>query len=192
MNITYSTTDILIWGIGIIILISLFVIQRKLSRVTRQYERLQHEFLVANNSAIGLGKQVLLLEKKVYELTSNPHVDQTNNSANVSSTTAPFTVVSNDIVSNMGKSASERSNNSSNNSTANNTSHKTAVRSAAFNEEIDINSAMRNDLTTAVDDAVYEKSRQLLAQGHDIEDVIKQSGLSYSEVSLMKALVQKG
>lgn len=117
---------------------------RKSALLNKKIDRLQHDLLVANNTAIGMGQQLLSLEKKISSPNkTHPHT------AKYPGKQAKLTVVD------------------------------TIKSSDSIDQTVDTR-----------DDKVYEKSRQLLAQGYDIEEVIKQSGLSYSEVSLMKALAQ--
>ncbi len=148
---TSGIVEIAVVGTCLTSLGILWLHQRKLVRLQQRFERLQYELLVANNTSIGLGQQVLALEKKVYgkHATQTPsHNPSTNLQTNKhSSKITPLTVVDN-------------------------------------------TSAMASLGDTTPSDEVYQKSRQLLYKGVPIEDVVKQSGLSYSEVSLMKALAQ--
>ena len=112
----------------------------RLKHLQQQIDRLQHDFLVANSSAIGMGQQLMSLEKK-WQTPVQSHAPLATEKP------VKLTVVN------------------------------TPVSSGDTFEGMPSNE-------------VYETSRQLLAQGVDIHDVIKRSGLSYSEVSLMQSLVK--
>jgi hypothetical protein len=133
---------------GLFVLLLIWGSHRKSARVHKKLERLQHDLLVANSSAIGMGQQLLALEKKLHA--------QSNNAQTPASKKTPNSPIQLTVVDN-----------------------KTATQA--------VNSTADDEVS---DDAIYETSRQLLAQGVDIEEVIKRSGLSYSEVSLMQSLVK--
>ncbi|MFT5118914.1 MAG: hypothetical protein ACI9NY_002456 [Kiritimatiellia bacterium] len=137
----------MIFACGAVLALSiLWLSHRRTSALSRNMDRLQHDLRVANSSAIGMGQQLLCLEKKLHG--QKQKVQQiSQEKANEKS--VKLTVVD---------------------------KHQSSQR---FANDIDLPA-----------DAVYEKSRQLLAQGADIQEVIKQSGLSYSEVSLMKTLAR--
>ncbi len=145
-----SQQQLIIGGIGVVsvmVLSAFYINQRKTRRLSQKLERLQHDLLVANNSAIGMGQQLLSLEKKLFT-PQQPTVKKP--------TTNPSTV-------------------------------KTSRSQPANLTVVDNNIHSHDSIPS---DAVYEQSRQLLAQGNTIEEVSKQSGLSYSEVSLMKKMAQ--
>lgn len=140
-----ANENITVLGLMVFLIITcltaVVLLRRKTRLLHQQLERLQYDFLVANRSAIGMGQQILALEKQLYQPQQH-----SNDTKSVRHTRKPETV-----------------------------GNLSLVRDNASHDD------SKND--------VYEKSRQLLAQGHDIQQVIKASGLSYSEVSLMKALV---
>jgi hypothetical protein len=138
---------ILTAGLSIILLI--WLSHRKSARLYKKLERLQHDLLVANSSSIGMGQQLLALEKKLHTQANKSSIAPPKNTSN-----SPIQL--------------------------------TVVENKTINEPVD------NTVDDVPDDAIYETSRQLLAQGVGIEEVIKRSGLSYSEVSLMQSLVKKG
>lgn len=136
-----------LWGgLSLLLCLALYKMYRRSVHLKEQIERLQNDHRVANSSLIGMGQQILALEKR---LPATP-----------SSFEKPvkLTVVEN------------------------------PPNQQTSQTDISVNSGYAN--TTESTDNAYETSRQLLAQGADIEEVIKRSGLSYSEVSLMKSLVK--
>jgi hypothetical protein len=92
----------------------------------------------------------------------------------------------NDITSNDRYKNPDKAMNSTVNSTVNSALNSTVNR--LTNLSLVNNDIVPND--ELPDDKAYEKTRQLLSQGVDIPEVVKQSGLSFSEVSLMQKLVR--
>jgi hypothetical protein len=143
LGITEAQLLPMIFACGAILTLSiLWVSHRKAIALTRKMDRLQHDLRVANSSAIGMGQQLLCLEKQLH--SQQQEIKQSSKEKSVK---------------------------------------LTVVDKHQSSQSLDTD----NELPA---DAVYEKSRQLLAQGVDIKEVIKQSGLSYSEVSLMKTLAR--
>ncbi len=145
----------LLWWLG----------QRRTRALKQHIERLQHDFSVSHNSAIGMGQKILALEKQLLKdstrkNTMNAHNNLEQYAENVDNTKY------------QPKQAS--------------------VKSTAKLSVVSNNVSLENLQNAAEDDpdqdAAYALSKQLLAQGHTIEEVINRSGLSYSEVSLMKSL----
>jgi hypothetical protein len=157
-----TSADQLVYGLmaslGIFVMLLLWFTHRKTVNLHKKMERLQRDLLVSNHSAIGMGQQLLSLEKQLQKARTPPYTQQSTPASTVAST-AEKTVLT--VVS---------STPSINNASAN---HHAPLFTDDDNEDV-----------------IYEKSRKLLAQGYDIQEVIKQSGLSYSEVSLMKALTK--
>lgn len=128
---------------------------KKAISLQKKLERLQHDLLVANSSAIGMGQKLLALEKQLY---SEGAVNPANST----------------LDRNVGAERIEPTDKKV---------HLKVIDNTTLNQA----SSHPNDLPN---DAVYEQTRLLLAQGIDIQEVIKRSGLSYSEVSLMQSLVK--
>jgi hypothetical protein len=148
LGITEARLLSMIFACGAVLALSIvWLSHRKTNALTRKMDRLQHDLRVANSSAIGMGQQLLSLEKKLHsqkQAAQKQDIQQTAKEKSVK-----LTVV----------------------------------------DKHQASQSLAND-TDLPADAVYEKSRQLLAQGVDIKEVIKQSGLSHSEVSLMKTLAR--
>ncbi|MGH1485016.1 MAG: DUF2802 domain-containing protein [Cellvibrionaceae bacterium] len=138
-------SDTLIVGIALIAcVVSFFSLLRshqKARNLFNKLQRLEHDLKIANNSAIGMGQQLISLEK---QLKQQPVVNQAEAMALVKE--------------------------------AENIATKEALIEAPVN-----NSGSDNP-------SVYDRARQLLHHEQDINKVAKQCGLSYAEVSLLKAL----
>lgn len=142
LGLEYSTTVAAIAvTVGLLLVLLLWQSRRRMNRLQQQLARVQHDLLVANSSAIGMGQQLLALEKK-------GQVSRKKSVPLAAEKPVKLTVVD------------------------------TPVHPSA------------HTYSSMPSNEIYETSRQLLAEGVDIEEVIKRSGLSYSEVSLMKSLVR--
>jgi hypothetical protein len=186
-------TEIPLFYVGIFIagalgFIVLLINQRKSKKLATQLEKLQKDLMVANSTTIGMGQKLIHLEKqlqaKYQETKDQPTINQKPSKSSLDNEqyknqkTQPVDVPEQeDIhVSNVfakqtkfAQHTQKKNNNSSNLSLVNN------------------DFLQRDQLPS---DEAYETSRQLLSQGVDIPEIVKQSGLSFSEVSLMKKLAQ--
>lgn len=136
----------LLWGgLSLLLCLALYTMHRHSMHLKGQIQRLQNDHRVANSSLIGMGQQILALEKRLLPTPSSFEKPKLTVVENPSSQHARYTNIS----------PSDTHTNTANNA-----------------------------------DNAYETSRQLFAQGAEIEEVIKRSGLSYSEVSLIKSLVK--
>jgi hypothetical protein len=197
-----NLTEIPLFYVGIIIAGALVLIvfllnQRKSKKLATQLEKLQKDLMVANSTTIGMGQKLIHLEKQLQaneqDTRNQPTINQPaiNQKSNQKSSensldnaqykrqkTQPVDVseqedipVSNVFAKQIKPvlSVQQKNDNSSNLSLVNN------------------DFLQRDQLPS---DEAYEKSRQLLSQGVDIPEIVKQSGLSFSEVALMKKLAQ--
>jgi hypothetical protein len=197
-----NLTEIPLFYVGIIIAGALVLIvfllnQRKSKKLATQLEKLQKDLMVANSTTIGMGQKLIHLEKQLQaneqDTRNQPTINQPaiNQKSNQKSSensldnaqykrqkTQPVDVseqedipVSNVFVKQTKPilNVQQKNDNSSNLSLVNN------------------DFLQRDQLPS---DEAYEKSRQLLSQGVDIPEIVKQSGLSFSEVALMKKLAQ--
>ena len=122
--------------------------QQKSRSLQQKLCRLEHDLRVANTSAIGMGQQVISLEKKIKQQShtlAQPIAHQ-------ESIAEPPTL---------------------------NPSHETHVQSSGLEAD-------QSDSLSA-----YDQARHFLSQGKDVDDVAKQCGLSYAEVSLLQTLGRK-
>ena len=146
-----QTSTVLMVSASLLVLAAIVIGQRRNRKLNQRVERLQRDLLVANNSAIGMGQQLLALEKKM--------ISQHQASHNIHSHADQLAQKSAAIAE---KALSE------------NTSNLKHRLNGQVEEE---------DETPA-----YELAKQWLSQGADIQQVIKKTGLSHAEVSLIKAL----
>ena len=197
-----NLTEIPLFYVGIIIAGALVLIvfllnQRKSKKLATQLEKLQKDLMVANSTTIGMGQKLIHLEKQLQaneqDTRNQPTINQPaiNQKSNQKSSensldnaqykrqkTQPVDVseqedipVSNVFAKQIKPvlNVQQKNDNSSNLSLVNN------------------DFLQRDQLPS---DEAYETSRQLLSQGVDILEIVKQSGLSFSEVALMKKLAQ--
>jgi len=177
--------------------------QKKIATIKKELNKLKKDLLIANSTTIGMGQKIMDIEKKLLyrEQTSqlsgvNNGINKNNHDSRVDSSpknvnsdvrengrVGEEVTVSNehygdDLTSNQHYKRPAQVTNRSIGSKINNSANLSLV-----NKEL-----LHNDELPS--DAVYEKSRLLLSQGVDIIDVVKQSGLSFSEVSLMQKLAK--
>jgi hypothetical protein len=168
-----NLTEIPLFYVGISIagalgLIVLLLNQRKSKKLATQLEKLQKNLMVANSTTIGMGQKLIHLEK---QLQANHQKPKNQKTQPVDVPEQEDIPVSN-VFSKQAKpilNIQQKNDNSSNLSLVNN------------------DFLQRDQLPS---DEAYETSRQLLSQGVDIPEIVKQSGLSFSEVSLMKKLAR--
>ena len=171
---------------------ALMLINRKKSaKIKKDLAKLQKDLLIANSTTIGMGQKLMDIEKQlqVSKLSKknkdnyNQSAAQSNEQSSENERVGETSTVSNeqyrnDITSNDRYKNPDKAMNSTLNSTVNSLTNLSLVN----------NDIVPND--ELPDDKAYEKSRQLLSQGVDIPEVVKQSGLSFSEVSLMQKLAR--
>jgi hypothetical protein len=175
-----------------VLFMSVFVLvsRKKSTKLKKDLAKLQKDLLVANSTTIGMGQKLMGIEKqllsqeKANKLTEanktneNRH-DQSLKNARASRTaTVQNEQCRNDLTSNHMYKKPDNAVNHSANNTVNSIANLSLVN----------NDFLHND--ELPNDEAYEKSRQLLSQGVDIPEVVKQSGLSFSEVSLMQKLAR--
>jgi hypothetical protein len=177
--------------------------QKKNGSIKKDLNKLKKDLLIANSTTIGMGQKIMDIEKKLLYREQTSQLSGVNNGINkddrdsrVNSSPKDvnsdarengrvgeeFTVSNehyvNDLASNQHYKKPAKVTNRSMGSKINNSASLSLVN----------NKFLHNDELPS--DAVYEKSRLLLSQGVDINDVVKQSGLSFSEVSLMQKLAK--
>lgn len=168
INIIYASVLL----VGGVLCFFLIMHQRKTKALNKKFEKLQNDLLIANSTTIGMGQKLLVLEK---ELGKQREITQQKMAVQQS----PSTVAANSNVLTLNQKKPAF------NTPRNNQSSSSHAFANAANGHSDL---LNN--TDLPSDEAYEKSRLLLSQGFAIEDVVKQSGLSFSEVSLMKKLAR--
>ncbi|MGS2717525.1 hypothetical protein ACVBE9_05085 [Eionea flava] len=166
------------WGLAIVCLVG-FIAVILLSRIKstalkKELAKLRKDLQVANSTTIGMGQKLLDIEKQL----NTPHNINNHHDKNVSE-------------------AAFSKNLSSNNAVLSKTT-KVPSKPQSLDRQTDTKTSLslvsnhtQQQAESLPSDEAYEKSRELLSQGTDIHDVVKQSGLSFSEVALMQKLAHK-
>ena len=160
--------------IGSALILTLFISgYRKTRKLQQRMERLQHELQIANSSAMGMGQQLLALEKKILrqsQVNNNLHEHQQS----------------------LEKQA--RKLQDSGYQKVSSIASRTAASVAPPSAPMSTSMPKENQHPLPVDDLSldnmqsYDQAKQWLSQGYDVAYVMKKSGLSQAEVSLMHAL----
>lgn len=185
--------------------------RRKSKALTKQLEKLQKALIASNSTTIGMGQKLIHLEKQLQEdrrkkelsngsskegrgyLKSSDLENSPQNNHPVDTTEKAAINFSNSFTQAMATSDQKfKANNSPKNESMNKLS---LVKNDSLEKNsLDLRQGENKSADKKIDgipsDEAYEKSRQLLSQGVDISEIVKQSGLSYSEVSLMQKLAR--
>jgi outer membrane murein-binding lipoprotein Lpp len=159
---------------------SLFVLffhSRKVRTLGAQVKRLENDLKVARSSAVAMGKEIIHLEKQVKNPTFNAYQKPL-------SQTIQF---SKDALMESEKLAAVRS---MNRPVQKGEKTAQAVMQSSSSQEAD-QTAEANQ-TTGDSQSVYDDARHYLSQGNEVGEVASKCGLSYAEVSLLKALSNPG
>jgi hypothetical protein len=176
-----SLTEIQILYVGILFVVvcvlSILWFSRKKSKaLNTQLEQLQKALIASNSTTIGMGQKLIHLEKQLqgvdqYQQRNQETVQQSSKQRQKISNTEnnPIHEPSSNKQSRLQKTEA------------------TNKLSLVDNDFLEKNILDREEMPS---DEAYETSRQLLSQGVDISEIVKQSGLSYSEVFLMQKLAK--
>ncbi len=186
-EVQLACASLLFVGVCVLMLIN----RKKSAKIKKDLAKLQKDLLIANSTTIGMGQKLMDIEKQLqasklskknkdsYNQSAAQSITQPSKNERVGETsTVSNDQYRNDVTSNDPDKAMNSPINSALNSTVNSLTNLSLVN----------NDIVPND--ELPDDKAYEKSRQLLSQGVDIPEVVKQSGLSFSEVSLMQKLAR--
>ena len=160
--------------------LSILWFSRKKSRAsTKQLEQLQKALVASNSTTIGMGQKLIHLEKQLQGVDQYQQRNQDQETVQQTSKQRQksFNTENNPIQEP-----------SSNKQSRLQKTEATNKLSLVDNDFLEKNILDREEMPS---DEAYETSRQLLSQGVDISEIVKQSGLSYSEVSLMQKLANK-
>lgn len=161
---TLSSQTIILVTLGIISLSILMVVYciRKQNVLRSQLNKLSDDLRSANRGAIGMGQQILVLEKQLQQMSNHA---QTTNKKSKDKPVESFDI--NTLAGIDDNSSSSESTN-------------VAVE----------HSPMSNESKTVKNDANDKLglARELLAKGKDLTDVASTCELSFAEVSLLRAL----
>ncbi|MFT6101806.1 MAG: hypothetical protein ACJAZJ_001207 [Candidatus Endobugula sp.] len=198
-EVQLACAALLFVSVCVLILIS----RKKSAKIKKDLDKLQKDLFIANSITIGMGQKLIDIEKQLrfqeqasklskknkdsYNQSASQSIGQSNEQSSKSEIVGETPTVSNeqyrnDITSNDRYKNPDKAMNSTVNSALNSTVNRLTNLSLVNNDIVP------ND--ELPDDKAYEKTRQLLSQGVDIPEVVKQSGLSFSEVSLMQKLVR--
>jgi hypothetical protein len=176
-----SLTEMPLFYVGILFVATFALIvllsQRKSKKLamqqSTQLEKLQKALMVANSTTIGMGQKLIHLEKQLQaDLAEKKNINKQLLDKEQCSRPEKETI----NASNMFAKPTE--------STPYNQQRINSINTLSL---VNNDSLQHDELPS---DEAYEKSRQLISQGVEIPEIVKQSGLSFSEVSLMKKLAQ--
>jgi|GEM_PF-7126195 len=161
-------------GISIVLLLvmaaafgALFSNIRKANHLNEKIEKLQHDLLFINSGTKGMGKQLLAMEKEIRCQKETCSSVPNNTEAEKKHTHTKVTPL------HTCSGPSSVSNNSAPVKSSNEKTHFADVMNAQQEDDAGVD---------------YDEVKNLLAQGFDIQHVIKQSRLSHAEVSLISTL----
>jgi len=168
--------------IGLIACMVLTLSRRKSKKLATQLEKLQKDLMVANSTTIGMGQKLIHLEKQLQTNLNQHQYPKQEYSKQKSAVKPPLDSVRSGMQSEsivVEHAFVESVNGLNNHQQKTETPKKLSLVNSDFLQSEQLPS-----------DEAYEKSRQLISQGLDIPEIVKQSGLSFSEVSLMKKLAK--
>lgn len=190
-----QVSQIFLGIIGITVVLLVVSAYRKTRKLNQKLERLQHELHIANSSAIGMGQQLLALEKKILkqnQVNNNVHQhqrvleQQARKLEEQHDNVAVMTPRNNVTDNHFPESHSPEKNNTASMVEDNQPTHKQTHKKTTA-------SSTHAEIVEDLDDntQAYQQAKQWLAQGYDVAYVVKKSGLSQAEVSLMHALQKR-
>lgn len=165
-----------------VMIVALVIGYRKRCRMEEKLSRLERDLRIANGGAVGMGQQLIALEKQIEQQLVTTFVKKEPKSREVKKTNQQQAFDDYPTVTNTTKSDTNRQNSASQYDTS---QDRTPQQLAAKTEHSVEDHSNEDDVSS------YDQARLLLEQGNVINDVAKQCGLSYAEVSLLQALSKK-
>jgi|GEM_PF-6359067 len=161
-------------GVAICSILFVFYTMKKQNRLMQQFNKLNEELLIANRGAIGMGQQIIALEKRLQQVSVAPAKAHTADGAS-----SPVATVMSQLVQNTREKTQPIIEDVIDNSLADkNTSQPSAFQKPTTPSHIS-------------EDASTDKlslARDLLAKGKALTEVANTCQLSFAEVSLLRAL----
>lgn len=165
--------------------LALFTGLRKAKRLHDRIEKLQHDLLVTNSGAKGMGQQLIAMEKEILSqkgVSSQLSVDVRDKDAHSNRHAKVTPLRAKNVTNHKAPNTESRS--------VNKPSHSVDAGVPENNKAAHFSSLM-NAQKEDDSDVAYDEVKDLLDQGFDMNHVIKKSGLSHAEVSLIRALHHK-
>ena len=160
----------------------LWISQKKSKALTKQLEKLQKDLIASNSTTIGMGQKLIHLEK---QLQADQRKSKLSNSSLKDTTEKAAIKFSSSFTQ-----AIEASNSNPPPKTESINKLSLVKNDSLEKSSVNVSEEPDKEVGEMPSDEAYEQSRRLLSQGVDISEIVKQSGLSYSEVSLMQKLAR--